>query len=282
MATSTAINVLNDDSLLLRITQAAHGLSVGNVVKYAAGSYQKAQANSPTNAIAVGIVDQVISVDQFVLLCSGYTNSQSGLTANTLYYLSPSTAGLLTATRPTAYNQVIKPVFYAISASAGFYLQGDTEMMGYPIQVVSAQSDAKMSSTDVIPWDNTKPQRTEGKEYLTATITPTSTTSKLLIEFIAPQWAGNGTQFPILGIFRSDQLDALLGYGGCINTAGTGFYCAVAVSVETVAGTTSALTISVRFGPDSAGTVYMNADDNNDQYLGGTWITHLKVTEIAG
>jgi len=149
------------------------------------------------------------------------------------------------------------------------------------IQTITAQSSSKMSSSAVIPYDNTIPQISEGTEYINLSITPTSASSILLVEFSAPQWAGNGTQFPNLGVFRSDQNNALIAYAGCVNSAGTGFYCAAHVLVQTTAATTSALTISVRFGPDSAGTVYMNADDNNDQYFGGTWIACLTATEVA-
>jgi hypothetical protein len=51
--------------------------------------------------------------------------------------------------------------------------------------------------------------------------------------------------------------------------------------VTSTAGTTSALTISVRFGPDSAGTVYMNARDDDTQQFGGGFICMLTATEIA-
>lgn len=282
MATSTAINVLNDESLLLRITKAAHGFVAGDVLTFSAGNYTKAQANSPTNSIIVGIVEEVITVDVFVLLVSGYHANMSGLTANTLYYLSPTTAGLLTATRPTAYNQTITPVFYATSATTGYMLKGNQEMMGYPIQVVTSQLNTSATSSSIIPFDNTAPQISEGTQYISLAITPTRTTNKIFIEFNVSHVSGNGTQFPVMAIFRNDQTNALCAYGGCVNTAGTGFYCAANLQVETVAGTTSALTISLRFGPDSAGTVYMNADDAGNQYLGGTWIATLKATEIAG
>ncbi len=149
------------------------------------------------------------------------------------------------------------------------------------IQTIVAQSTSKMSSSAVIPYDNTRPQISEGTEYISLSITPTSTTSILYFEFNAPQWAGNGTQYPIGAIFRSDQTDALIAQAGCTNSAGTGFYCETFLSVYSVSGTTSPLTISLRFGPNAAGTVYMNADDNNDQYLNGAWIACLTATEIA-
>jgi hypothetical protein len=149
------------------------------------------------------------------------------------------------------------------------------------IQTITAQSSSKMSSSAVIPYDNTRPQISEGTEYISLSITPSSTTSILLIQYTCPQWAGNGTQYPNMAIFRSDQNDALIATAGSTNSAGLGFYSSTNLLVTSTSGTTSALTISLRFGPDSAGTVYMNAKDDDTQQFGGGFICTLSATEIA-
>jgi hypothetical protein len=46
----------------------------------------------------------------------------SGLTDGTTYFLSPTTAGALTATEPTAVGQVSKPVFIANSTVGGIFV----------------------------------------------------------------------------------------------------------------------------------------------------------------
>lgn len=105
------------------INQASHGFTVGEVVRLSGTStYDEAQADSAANAEAVGIVSAVADVDNFTLTTSGYVNGLSGLTANTMYFLSASTAGLLTATEPTTAGQISKPCFYADSTTSGYFI----------------------------------------------------------------------------------------------------------------------------------------------------------------
>ena len=109
------------ESMAKAIAQATHGLVVGNVIKFAAGVYSKAQADSVANAEAVGIVSIKPDNDNFTLIVGGYIDTLSGLTAGSVYYLSAATAGLLTATEPTTVNQVSKPVLIAVSTTAGYF-----------------------------------------------------------------------------------------------------------------------------------------------------------------
>ena len=55
---------------------------------------------------------------------------------------------------------------------------------GKIIQVVNTQDGAVATSTITIPMDDTTPQNTEDDEYMTLTITPNSTSNKLLIEVV--------------------------------------------------------------------------------------------------
>ncbi len=103
------------------VSQASHGFVVGDVLKYASSTYSKAQADSAANAEVVGIVSSVADANTFTLTTVGYVSGLSGLTANTTYYLSPSTAGLLTSTEPTTVGQISKPLFRAVSTTAGYF-----------------------------------------------------------------------------------------------------------------------------------------------------------------
>lgn len=103
------------------ITQASHGFAVGDVLKYSGSVYAKAQADSTSNAEVVGIVSAVADVNTFTLTNIGYVSGLSGLTANTTYYLSPSSAGALTSTEPSTAGQISKPLFRAISTTAGYF-----------------------------------------------------------------------------------------------------------------------------------------------------------------
>lgn len=104
------------------IEQAGHGLAVGDWVRHDGTGYVKAQADSAGNAEVVGIVNAVDGTDAFTLASDGYVDGLSGLTAATVYFLSPDTAGETTASEPATTGQVSRPVFLAVSATAGYIL----------------------------------------------------------------------------------------------------------------------------------------------------------------
>jgi hypothetical protein len=107
-------------STSIPISQVAHGFAVGNIVRLSGtDTYTKAQANSAANAEMVGMVSSVLSADAFTLTMDGQVTGLSGLTPAEVYFLSPTTAGAITATAPTTVGQIKKPVFYAQSATAG-------------------------------------------------------------------------------------------------------------------------------------------------------------------
>jgi hypothetical protein len=72
----------------------------------------------------VGVVSSIVDDDKFVVTSSGYIEEGlSGLTAGSVYYLSASTAGLLTLTEPGVIGHVSKPMLLADSATSGYVLQ---------------------------------------------------------------------------------------------------------------------------------------------------------------
>lgn len=138
-----------------RVTQVAHGLSVGNVVRLnGAGAFVTAQANSAANALAVGIVSQVVDADTFFLTEEGYINTLAGLVAGSIYYLSPSVAGALTLTKPTTVGQVVRPMIIADSATSGYvmYFEGTTVVAGgnLPVSVVAVDTAMAVNTAYVL------------------------------------------------------------------------------------------------------------------------------------
>ena len=120
-ATGAAGNV---DSIHSNITQNAHGFSVGNVLRIqnSATTYIKAQADTAVNAEVVGIVSSVTDANNFVLVTFGRVTGLSGLTKGAVYFLSDSTAGLMTTTEPTPNGtKVSKPLLVADSTTSGFF-----------------------------------------------------------------------------------------------------------------------------------------------------------------
>ena len=110
------------NNLTKDITQTSHGFSVGNVLKFDGSNYAKAKADSDSNAEVVGIVSKVTDSDNFTLLLSGYISGLSSLTAGTVYFLSDSIAGDLTATETTTEGSISKPLLVAISTTEGYFI----------------------------------------------------------------------------------------------------------------------------------------------------------------
>jgi hypothetical protein len=104
------------------VVQTGHGLAVQDVVRLSGTNYVKAQADSLANARAVGIVTAVVDANTFRIRSHGYVTGLSGLSGGSVYYLSPTTSGLLTTTEPTAAGQVSMVVFIADSSSSGWVM----------------------------------------------------------------------------------------------------------------------------------------------------------------
>ncbi len=112
----------NGTANLQSIEQETHALAVGNWVRHNGTAYVKAQADSAGNSEVLGIVNEVEDADRFSLASDGYVEGLSGLSPGTAYFLSATTAGNMTATEPTTPGQVSRPVFFAVSSTAGYIL----------------------------------------------------------------------------------------------------------------------------------------------------------------
>jgi len=106
----------------LAVTQATHGFSAGDILYLNAGTYTKAIATSAAAAEVIGYVLSDDGTNDFTLAFSGHvTVGLSGLTTGAVQYLSTSSAGDLTETKPTTATQVIKPLMIATSASTAVW-----------------------------------------------------------------------------------------------------------------------------------------------------------------
>jgi hypothetical protein len=116
----------NGSATTYNVNQTSHGFAVGDVIKSSgsANSYAKAQADSVANAEVVGIVTAVTDANNFTFASHGIiTTGVPTAAAGTVYFLSASSAGALTATEPSAVGQVSKPVLIVLeSASKALFL----------------------------------------------------------------------------------------------------------------------------------------------------------------
>lgn len=146
---------------------------------------------------------------------------------------------------------------------------------GAVIQSVCATyaSNADLSTT--IPNDDTIPQNTEGTEILTVSITPTSASSTIEIEFRG-MGAASGSANLVAALFKDSGANALAastGIAGSVNLPGP-----IGIIYQESAGSTSARTYKIRVGANT-GTCRLNGTTTGRLY-GGTSAAVLVVREI--
>jgi hypothetical protein len=148
---------------------------------------------------------------------------------------------------------------------------------GTVLQVVNTMNGAVATGTTTIPQDNTIPQITEGTEFMTLAITPTSTTSKLRIDVVV-NGAGSASNSWATALFQDSTANALaatnynMGANNVVSYSGFTHFM--------TAGTTSSTTFRVRCGTVGAGTFTFNGQSAG-RIFGGVIASSITITEIA-
>ena len=161
-------------------------------------------------------------------------------------------------------------------------------LSGSLLQVVYASTTANTSGNTAIPFDNTIPQITEGVEMLTASITPKSATSNLIIQ--SAMYFGetsNTANYATSALFRDSTANALATSIGRGNF-GTGSLdnASPALIIHRVASTsTAATTFKVRCGMDATVTIVLNGVTTNapaysSPLWGGTYRSNITIWEV--
>jgi hypothetical protein len=148
---------------------------------------------------------------------------------------------------------------------------------GSVLQVVNTMNSTVATGTGTIPQDNTIPQITEGTEYMTLAITPTSATSKLKIEVVV-NGAGSASNSWLVALFQDATANALAAIN--YNMAANNVAAPASFIYYMTAGTTSSTTFRVRAGCATAGTFTFNGQSAG-QLMGGVMASSITITEIA-
>lgn len=151
---------------------------------------------------------------------------------------------------------------------------------GKVVQVVYVQDGDVATGTTIIPKDDTIPQQTEGDQYMTLSITPTSASNILKIDVLVAAVNSTSTSDSITAaLFQDSTSDCLASaLGGRYFQSGrdTQIY----LSHHMIAGTSSPTTFKVRVGADNSGTTTFNGGGGTRIY-GGTLASGITITEIA-
>lgn len=151
---------MSTNALNKPVSQVAHGFAVGEIVKFAGGVYALAQADSFSNANAIGMVSAINDVDSFWVTQTGYVVdlTTGPYVQNTTYFLSEAVAGALTSTAPTGATEYVRPIFHADSTTSGFVYTATAELGGGLVQYIDLGSEvlqtafnAMIGMIDVFP-----------------------------------------------------------------------------------------------------------------------------------
>jgi hypothetical protein len=162
-----------------------------------------------------------------------------------------------------------------ITVGNGLSVSGTT-ISGKIAQFVSTSSGAVATGATILPGDDSIPQNTEGNQYLSRAITPTSASSTLIIDVVVNiSHTASGTLTAAL--FQDSTANALACSG--IFTSDTGALKQVAFRHIMTAGTTSSTTFNVRCGGSSAGTMTFNGASGG-RIFGGVFSSSIAITEV--
>ena len=148
---------------------------------------------------------------------------------------------------------------------------------GSVLQVVSTQTSSGATTTASTPSDNTIPQISEGTEFMTLAITPTSSSSKLFIQvnFYGQISPANWFSYALFQDSTANALAANRDYQST-NTAGSN----QSLTHYMTAGTTSATTFRFRVG--TGGQTFSFNSDSGNGIFGGVLSSSMTIMEIAG
>jgi hypothetical protein len=152
---------------------------------------------------------------------------------------------------------------------------------GSVLQRVNFQTGAVATGTTIIPNDDTIPQITEGNQYMSLAITPTSATSTLeIVVTLFGTESTNVSDLIVVALFKDSNADAIAcGSGPSVGTT-LGPSCHVFTHSQSAAST-STQTFSVRAGMNAAGTFVFNGGAGTGRKFGGVLASSIKITEIA-
>lgn len=164
----------------------------------------------------------------------------------------------------------------ALGTPASGDLSNCTGITNTIVQIVEATPiTTVITCNTVIPLDDTIPQNTEGNEVITGSITPSSASNRLRIEFSC--WAGlSASDNYSVALFQDTAANAIAAAANYSNSNREMFY----LSHEMAAGTTSATTFKIRIGPAGGNVAYVNGGTGGSREFGGISAARLRVTEI--
>jgi len=165
----------------------------------------------------------------------------------------------------------------SISGLSATGISAQPVFAGNIVQVKNYQTGAVDTTTTTLPYDDTIPQNTEGKEFMSLAITPTNANNKLLIS-IKVQLGSSVANWLTGALFQDSTASALSASSQYLDTANAA--TTFSFDYYMTAGTTSATTFKFRAGGAGAGTTTFNGDQGLRK-MGGVMASSITIMEIA-
>lgn len=142
----------------------------------------------------------------------------------------------------------------------------------------SATTNTSVTTTTVIPYDDTIPQNTEGVEFMSISYTPVSASNNLLISFSATTGSAGAVvaDSSTFALFVDSTANALQAIGGANGPSGYVRQCNLQHVVN--AGSTSSRTYKIRVGSGTAVSCKVLGSTSQDLY-GTVGLGVMTVTE---
>ena len=167
---------------------------------------------------------------------------------------------------------------YVLKTNGSAQLSWVVQGAGSIKQIVKTESTSQSSGTTQIPTrDASIPQITEGDQYLSRSITPTSSSNRLLIQVFLHYGMSSDGLAAAAAIFQDSTANAVASTIEYITSSGD--MHEMTFMHEMAAGTTSATTFTVRAGyGNTSGTFYLNRSSGESSH-GGVLRSYIIITE---
>tara|TARA_R110000772_G_scaffold143235_1_gene252750 strand:- start:18733 stop:20298 length:1566 start_codon:yes stop_codon:yes gene_type:complete len=226
----------NDKIKLDAIELLATADQTGAQIKVAYEAENDTNAYTDAAVTKLGTIETSATADQTdAEIATAYGNEVAQISAGEI------TAGTVTALR-TSTPADLKAIVLAHAPGGG---------VGSSLQTVMTRDTGTLTTSAVIPLDDTIPTSSEGAQLIAQAITPTSGTSKLLITVSGWGIAG-ASAYPIISLFRDVETAALDARMLMSTVAASAEYFPFTCVFVVDAGGTSEETYKVRVGVDNA------------------------------
>lgn len=145
------------------------------------------------------------------------------------------------------------------------------------LQAVNTQTSSAATGTTTIPADDSKPQSSEGTQFMTLAITPIDSANILEITVVF-NGSHNTTGQLVVALFQ-DNIASAIAMGVGRSQVSTG-YMNVAFKHRMTAGTLSATTFKVRAGLNNSGTLTFNGTSGSRKG-GGAMASSITIKELV-